>query len=255
MPSLFDLSGRVALVTGGSRGLGAAIAIALAGAGASVILWARHQPSLEQVAQRIRAIGRHAWTDLVDVTDAIGVRRALRRAIGRAGRLDILVNNAGIWDGDPVVDLRASQWAKVVETNLTSVFFVTQAVLPHMIRQGSGKVIHISSTSGILAHRDGAAYGATKAGLIHLTRIMAVELGPYGIRVNSIAPGTFRTDMTADVFADHRWVSRRLRRIPLRRFGQPHDLAGLAIFLASPASDHITGQTIIIDGGASLLVG
>jgi len=191
-------------------------------------------------------------TQCVDVTNPRQVRQAVAQATRRFGRLDILVNNAGIWDGDPLTKLRLQAWSRVVTTDLTSVFLVSQAAAPAMIRRRYGKIINISSTSGILAHPDGAAYCAAKAGVMHLTRVMAVEWGPSGIRVNCIAPGTFRTDMTADVFADRRWVARRLQTIPLRRFGKPQDLAGLVVFLASPDSDHITGQTIVIDGGASL---
>jgi len=124
-----------------------------------------------------------------------------------------------------------------------------------MVRRRRGAIVHISSTSGILAHPDGSAYGSAKAAVIHLTRVMAVELGPSNIRVNSIAPGLFETDMTRDVFADRAWITKRRRQIPLRRFGRPDDLQGLIVFLASDAARHITGQTIVIDGGASLTVG
>jgi len=231
------LDGRVALVTGASRGLGAAMAQALAGAGASVIRWAKHaRPSIEAV----------------DVTDERAVKRAVSRALRQFRRIDILVNNAGIWDGDEFPKLALSSWSKVLAADLTGPFIVSRAVVPAMMRRRYGKIIHISSTSGLLAHPHGAAYGSAKAGLLHLTRIMAVELGRYGIRVNAIAPGTFRTDMTADVFADRAWIAKRVKRIPLGRFGAPGDLAGLAVFLASRGSDYLTGQTFVIDGGASL---
>lgn len=250
--SWYDLTGRVALVTGASRGLGAAMARALADAGASVILWAKHLERLTRVERAIRAAGRPALSQRVDVTDRRAVRRAVTAALRRVHHIDILVNNAGIWDGDPFVRLTPATWARVLETDLTSLVSVSQAVVPSMMRRRDGTVIHISSTSGVLVHPEGAAYGSAKAAVIHLTRIMAVELGPYGIRVNAIAPGTFRTDMTADVFADRAWIARRTRRIPLRRFGDPGDLDGLVVFLASSASGYLTGQTIILDGGASL---
>ena len=242
-------------MTGASRGLGAAIAVALAQAGASVILWARHTAKLAQVARRCQSLGHPVLIQQVDVTAPAQVRRAVAQAVRRFGGLGILVNNAGIWEGDPLTTLRLEAWSRVVTTDLTSVFIVSQAVMPSMLRRRYGKIINISSTSGILAHPHGAAYCAAKAGVMHLTRVMAVELGPYGIRVNSVAPGLFRTDMTADVFADRRWVATRARQIPLRRFGEPEDLAGLVVFLASSASDHITGQTVVIDGGASLAIG
>ena len=248
----FDLTGRVALVTGASRGLGAAIARALGDAGAHLILWARDLPALErQAAQRSRSSSR-PLIQRVDVTQPAMVRRALRQAVRRWPRIDILVNNAGIWDGDAAIRLTRRAWDRVVATDLTSVFFVSQAVAPLMIRQRYGKIINLASTSGLMALPEGAAYGTVKAGLMHLTRILAVEWGPHGIRVVGIAPGVFRTDMTRDLFADRRWSRRRRAEIPLRRFGEPDDLVGLAVFLASSASDHITGQTIVIDGGPSL---
>lgn len=250
---LFDLSDRVALITGASRGLGAAMAKALADAGASVILWAKHRQPLARVESELRALGRPVFAQCVDVTDRRAVRSAVAHALRRVRRIDILVNNAGIWDGDPFMKLKPTSWARVIDTDLTSLFHVSQAVAPSMMRRRSGAIINISSTSGMVVHPEGAAYGSAKAAVIHLTRIMAVELGPYGIRVNAIAPGTFRTDMTADVFADRAWMARRKPRIPLRRFGEPEDLEGLVVFLASRGSDHITGQTIVIDGGASLV--
>ncbi|MBI3324868.1 MAG: glucose 1-dehydrogenase [Candidatus Omnitrophica bacterium] len=246
------MSGRVALVTGASRGLGAAMAVALAEAGCSLVLWARHAATLKTVGRHLESLGRPVLIQQVDVTAPAQVRRAVARALRRFGRLDVLINNAGIWEGDWLTTLSIEAWSRVMATDLTSVFVVSQAAVPSMIRRRYGKIINISSTSGILAHPHGAAYCAAKAGVMHLTRVMAVEWGPYGIRVNSIAPGTFRTGMTADVFADRAWVARRVRQIPLRRFGEPEDLAGLVVFLASSASDHITGQTIVIDGGASL---
>jgi len=231
------------------------MALALAQAGASLILWARHTATLNTVGRRCESLGAPVLIQQVDVTVPAQVRRAVAQALRRFGRLDVLVNNAGIWDGDWLTTLSIEAWSRVMAADLTSVFVVSQAAVPSMIRRRYGKIINISSTSGILAYPHGAAYGAAKAGVMHLTRVMAVEWGPYGIRVNSIAPGTFRTGMTADVFADRAWVARRKRQIPLRRFGEPDDLAGLVVFLASSASDHITGQTIVIDGGASLTVG
>jgi len=249
----FDLTDRVALITGASRGLGAAMSRALAEAGADLILWARDKRRLSRHAASLPA-SRRILTQAVDVTDHSKVRRAIRTAVRRFGRIDILINNAGIWDGDQALTLLRRSWDAVVETDLTSVFFVSQAVAPLMMKRRYGKIINISSTAGILARPDSGVYGTAKAGVIHLTRILAVEWGPYGIRVNGIAPGVFRTDMTRNMFAHRVWAKRRQAEIPLRRFGEPEDLAGLAVFLASRASDHITGQTIIIDGGASLTV-
>jgi len=249
---LFDLTGRVALVTGASRGLGAAMALALGRAGAQVILWGRDRRALAQHTSRISAVSPRVFSQPVDVTNHALVRRSLRVALQEVGHIDILVNNAGIWGGDDALRLGRPTWNHVVETDLTSLFYVSQAVVPSMIKQRYGKIINVASTSGVMALPQGAAYGTVKAGIMHLTKILAVEWGPYGVRVTGIAPGVFRTNMTRDILADHRWSRRRQAEIPLRRFGEPEDLGGLAVFLASRASDHITGQTMIIDGGASL---
>lgn len=248
----FNLTGRVALVTGASRGLGAAMSQAFAQAGADLILWARDERALRRQARRLGVFGSRVLVQPVDVTKPSTVRRAVRRALREFGRIDILLNNAGIWGGDEALTLSRRVWDEVIKTNLTAVFFVSQTVVPSMARRRYGKIINVSSTSGVVAHQQGAVYGSIKAALIHLTKILAVEWGPLGVRVTGIAPGLFRTDMTRDEFADRAWLATRRAKIPLQRFGAPDDLAGLAVFLASPASDHITGQTIIIDGGASL---
>jgi NAD(P)-dependent dehydrogenase (short-subunit alcohol dehydrogenase family) len=248
----FDLTGRVALVTGASRGLGMTMSHALAQAGADLILWARDERRLERQAKALRVGSQRVLAQAVDVTNQPLVRRAIRVAIQRFGHIDVLINNAGLWGGDEALRLTRREWDDVVETDLTSVFFVSQAVVPSMIKRRYGKIINIASTAGVMALPHAAVYGTVKAGLMHLTRILAVEWGPYGVRVTGIAPGVFRTDMTRDMLADRTWSQRRQAEIPLRRFGEPQDLGGLAVFLASSASDHITGQTIIIDGGASL---
>ncbi len=228
------------------------MARALFDAGASLILWSRNAPRLERFASTFPSATRRLLAQPVDVTNHTAVRRTVQRALQRYGRTDILINNAGIWDGDEARRLSHRAWDAVIDTDLASVLFVSQAVVPSMIRRRYGKIINVASTAGVMALPYSAAYGTAKAALFHLTRILAVEWGPYGIRVTGIAPGVFRTDMTRDMFADRRWARRRQAEIPLRRFGEPEDLTGLALFLASSASDHITGQTIIIDGGASL---
>lgn len=225
---------------------------AFADAGASLILWSRHRVHLTRHVQRLQRHTPRLLAQTVDARNHPRVRHALRTALKRFGRIDVLINNAGIWGGDEALRLNRRTWDAVIETDLTSLFFVSQAVAPTMKTQRYGKIINIASTSGVMALPHGAVYGTVKAGLMHLTKILAVEWGPYGIRVTGIAPGVFRTDMTREMFADHRWSRRRQAEIPLRRFGEPDDLVGLAMFLASSASDHITGQTIIIDGGASL---
>ncbi len=253
--TLFDVTGRVALVTGASRGLGAAMAGALASAGAELILWARSGRALKRRAAllaRLQPAHRRILSQRVDVTDDGAIRRAVRAALATFRHIDILVNNAGIWAGDDARRLTRAAWDRVLETDLRAVFSVSQAVAPSMMKRGYGKIINVSSTAGVLALPQGAAYGSAKSAVMHLTRILAVEWGAHGIRVVGIAPGVFRTDMTRDLFADRAWSRRRQAEIPLRRFGEPRDLDGLAIFLSSSASDHITGQTVIVDGGACL---
>ena len=225
---------------------------AVSRAGAEVILWSRNERRLMQRARELGFPARRILPQRVDVTDHRGVRRALRAALRHMGRIDVLINNAGIWAGDEALRLSRRDWDAVVETDLTSVFFVSQAVAPAMIRRRYGKVINVASTAGIMALPHAVAYGTVKAALFHLTKILALEWGPHGIRVMGIAPGMFRTGMTRNVLADRAWSRARQAEIPLRRFGDPRDLDGLAIFLASAASDHLTGQTIVIDGGASL---
>jgi NAD(P)-dependent dehydrogenase (short-subunit alcohol dehydrogenase family) len=250
--TLFDLTGRVALVTGASRGLGAAMAAALAGAGAELILWGRDLKALERQAKIVGRWTSRVLTQRVDITDDHAVQRSVRMALRRFGRIDILLNNAGIWGGDDALTLTRRVWDRVIDTDITALLFQSQTVARSMARRRYGKILTISSTSGVMALPHGAVYGSMKAALMHLTKILAVEWGPKGIRVVGIAPGLFRTEMTRDIFTDAAWLKHRRAEIPLRRFGEPDDLAGLAIFLASAASDHITGQTIIIDAGASL---
>lgn len=224
----------------------------LACAGARVILWGRDARRLARAAKALHANAPRVMAQRVDVTRHALVRRAVRAALDQFGRIDVLINNAGIWAGDEALHLRRRDWDAVVETDLASVFFVSQAVAPSMIRQRYGKIINVASTAGVMALPHSAAYGTVKAGLMHLTKILAVEWGPYGIRVTGIAPGVFRTDMTRTMLSDRTWSRTRQAEIPLRRFGEPEDLEGLIIFLASRASDHLTGQTIVFDGGASL---
>ena len=252
--SPFDLTGRIVLVTGASRGLGAALAYALAAAGADVILWGRDTRALAHQARRLSRFPVRVLTQRVDVTDHAAVRRAVQRCLRKFHYVDVLVNNAGIWGGDAALTIDRRTWQRVIDTDFTSVFFVSQAVVRSMIKRRYGKIINISSTSGVIVHPEAAIYGTVKAGIIHMTRILALEWGPYGVRVNSIAPGVFRTDMTRDMYADRTWCRRRQSDIPLRRFGEPEDIGGLGVFLASSGSDHLTGQTIIIDGGACLTV-
>lgn len=250
---LFDLTDKVALVTGASRGLGKAMALALANAGCHMALNARSADSLKETAEEIRRLGRKVVVVAGDVTDEAQVKEIVDSAHQGLGRMDILINNAGVWEGTFFFRLPKSDWDKVLSVNLTGTFLVAKAVARIMMKQRSGKIIQMSSVHGLRGGPEAFAYSAAKAGIIQMTQVMAIELGPFGIQVNSIAPGLFYTDMTKQYIADEAALKAYLARVPARRYGKPEDLSGLVVFLASKGSDHITGQTIVIDGGQSLL--
>ena len=249
----FRLDGRTALVTGGGRGLGRAMAVALAEAGADVAVLARHRSELGATARHIRSLGRRSLVLVADVSSPAQVRRAFARLARAWRRLNILINNAGVWDGGPLIALTPERWRRVLDVNVGGVFLCAQQAARLMIRQHGGAIINISSVSGIQAHEEGAAYCASKAAVLHATRVMALEWGRRGIRVNAIGPGLFQTRMTQDVINDRRWIRKFTRRVPLGRYGQPEDLAGAVVFLASDASRHLTGQTLFVDGGSSIV--
>ena len=250
----FDLHGKVALVTGASRGLGQAMALALAEAGCDVALNARSADSLAEVSKKIQGMGRKAVVAAGDVSEEGQVEQVMAAALKLSGRLDLLVNNAGVWEGSYLVRLKKEDWDRVLKVNMTGAYLMAKAAGKVMLKQKSGKIINISSISGFKPFQQSMAYAATKAAVIQMTKVIAMELGPAGIRVNAIAPGFFDTDMTKRYQEPDAKESldSYTARIPLRKRGQPEDLSGLIVFLASAASDHITGQTIVIDGGESL---
>ena len=250
---LFDLTDRVALVTGASRGLGKAMAIALAQAGADVALSARSSDRLKQVSNEIRKFGRKALVFPGDVSKETQVKQVVDAARKAFGKIDILINNAGVWGGSYFVRLTKEAWDRVVDVNMTGSFLVAKAVGRVMLKQRSGKIINIASILGMKGSPQAIAYCAAKGALIQMTRVMAIELAAAGVQVNAIAPGFFATDMTRGYIEDQPALKQYVARIPSGRYGQPQDLAGLVVFLASQASNHITGQTIVIDGGESLV--
>lgn len=248
--ALFDLTGRKALVTGASRGIGRAITEALAGAGADVAITARSLPALKEAGDTITAMGRTAVPVALDVTDVARCRAAVEEAAGALGGLDILVNNAGIEQVCPSLDVEEELWDGILDTNLKGAFFVAQAAARRMSRDGSGgAIINLCSLTSEVGIPTAVPYGSSKTGLLGMTRALATEWAPLGIRVNAIAPGYFRTSMTEVFYADEAWQAGMLAKIPLQRFGNLDDLAGAAIFLASGASAYITGQCIAVDGG------
>jgi 2-deoxy-D-gluconate 3-dehydrogenase len=243
------LDGRVALVTGASRGLGQAMAVALAEAGADVALVARSKGDLEATAATIQTLGRRALVLPTDVTVDAQADAAVERTLGGLGRLDVLVNNSGIAIVKPLVETTPEEWRTVLETNLTAAFTLCRAAGRAMIARKSGKVINVASVVGAHGLPGYSAYAASKGGLIALTQTLAVEWARHNIQVNAIAPGWFLTPMNAAAFADERIRERLLRDVPARRTGKPEELGPLVVYLASPASDFMTGEVVFIDGG------
>ncbi len=251
--NLFDLTGKVALVTGASRGLGRAMSLALAEAGCHLALNARKAESLQEISGQIRGIGRKTAVMAGDVSDEGQVKGIVDSAVKEFGRIDVLVNNAGVWEGGFFFRMNKEDWDKAVSVNLTGAFLMAKAVGRIMMKQRSGKIIQISSILGLRGGPQSIVYSATKAGIIQMTRVMAIELAPAGIQVNAIAPGFFETDMTQRYQETPEALKAYIEKIPSKRVGKPEDLTGLTVFLASKASDRITGQTIVIDGGESLV--
>jgi len=246
----FDLAGQVALVTGAARGLGRAIALALAHAGADVALGLRELKAGAELAREIEGMGRQALPLQMDVTRQDEISAAVEKAVGHFGRLDVLVNNAGLGPENPAEDVREEDFDLTCAVNLKGTFFVSQAVGRVMIRQGHGRIVNLGSQAGFVALPNESIYCMTKAGISHLTKCLAVEWGKHGITVNAVAPTFIVTPGTAPALADPDFRQDVLERIAgLHRVGEPMDVAGAVVFLASPAAALITGHTILVDGG------
>jgi NAD(P)-dependent dehydrogenase (short-subunit alcohol dehydrogenase family) len=247
---LFDLTVRRAIVTGASRGLGQAIAEALAGAGATVAVTARDAGSLGDTVRRIEAGGGKARPISLDVRDTAASAQAIAAAADELGGLDILVNNAGYEEVRPSLEVDEALWERIVDTNLKGAFFCAQAAARVMAdRKQPGSIINLCSLTSYVGVPTAVPYGSSKTGLLGMTRALATEWAPLGIRVNAIAPGYFRTDMTDVFYQDAQWESAMLSKIPQRRFGRMDDLAGTVVFLASDASAYVTGHCVPVDGG------
>jgi 2-deoxy-D-gluconate 3-dehydrogenase len=243
------LDDRVALVTGASRGLGRAMAVALAEAGADVALVARSREALEDTAASVAALGRRAIALPTDVGVEGEVDAAVQRALDAYGGIDVLVNCSGVAVVKPLVETTSAEWHRVIETNLSGAFHCCRAVGRAMIEQRRGKVVNVASVLGAQGLPGYAAYSASKGGLLALTRGLAVEWARHNIQVNAIAPGWFVTSMNERAFADPRLRERLLRDVPARRTGRPEELGALVVYLASSASDYVTGEVVFVDGG------
>jgi len=245
----FSLSGRTALVTGGGRGIGRAIALTLAEAGADVAIAARTLSQVEQVADEVRALNRHSLALQADVTDPIRVDQMVTHVTNELGRIDILVNNAGISGTSSLASFSNDAWSRIIETNLSGPFYCCRAVASQMLERRSGRIINISSNYATMAAVGGAAYNSSKAALNMLTKVLALEWAPYNVGVNAIGPGWFETEMSKASLETPKQRARVENIIPMGRLTSLRDLGLLAVYLASPASNWMTGQVIYLDGG------
>jgi 2-deoxy-D-gluconate 3-dehydrogenase len=247
MSGLFDLSGKVALVTGANTGIGQAIAIALAEAGADVALAGRSEPA--ETLTRIAETGRKSVSIAADLSSIAPLGDVVEQTVFALGRLDILVNNAGIIRRDDLLEFTEADWDAVIDTNLKSLFFLSQAAARHMSASGSGKIVNIASLLSFQGGIRVPSYAAAKSGVAGVTRAMANELAPKGVQVNAIAPGYIATNNTAALQADETRNRQIMERVPAGRWGRPEDIGGAAVFLASSAADYVTGQILAVDGG------
>jgi NAD(P)-dependent dehydrogenase (short-subunit alcohol dehydrogenase family) len=246
----FDLSGRTAMITGGSKGLGAAMANALAGAGADVAVTSRHLDESTATAERIEEeTGRRALAVEMDVGDRIQVDEGVAKIEGELGKIDILINNAGINIRSPLADLEDDDWNQVINTNLNGVMYCARAVGKGMVSRNYGRIVNVSSTLGHVAIAGRTAYASSKGAVIQFSKVLALEWAPHNITVNALCPGPFLTEINIPVVNDKEVYQKFVDAVPLGRFGDPEEIGGAAVFLSSDASSYMTGTTLLIDGG------
>lgn len=250
---IFDLRGKAAIVTGGSGALGRAVSLGLAAHGVDVTVCSLEQDALEGVAQEIRGVGRKALPIFCDVTDPESVETVIRRTVDEFGKVDILFNGAGIAYRKPLVDMDIEEWQRVMDVNVKGSLIPCKAVARAMIRQGTGgRIILVGSVRGFQAHKDGyTAYGTSKAAIHYLTKQLAFEWAPHHIRVNAIAPCVFWSPLTEPILSDETSYRGYVARIPIGRAAEPEDFVGVTVFLASDASEMVTGHVLSVDGGAA----
>ena len=246
---LFSLNGKVAVVTGGTSGIGRALSLGLADAGADVIATARRQPEIESTAAEIEVRGRKTFRQASDVCNRTTLESLLVSVLDHFGKVDILINCAGKIKRTPTLDLSEEEWNDIMNTNLTGTLRACQVFGRHMIERGYGRIINIASLNSYVALHEVAAYAASKSALTSLTRSLAVEWSKKGVTVNAIAPGVFRTDLNANLLDNSPRGKELLMRTPMGRFGKTEELVGAAVYLASDAASFVTGQSIVVDGG------
>ena len=248
---LFDLTGKTAVVTGASRGLGQYLGRALATAGANLVITSRRLEDLRSFQVEIEDLGRKVYPVELDLRDQVSIREAASIVTSQCARIDILVNNAGCNVRKPALDITWDDWNLVLDTNLRGSFFVAQAFARGMVERGYGRIINIGSVTSVFGYAGIGPYCASRGGIKQLTMSLADEWGSHGVTVNCLAPGWFKTKQNAVLYENEKWVEYIKDRIPLKRPGQPDDLNGAVVFLASDASAYITGQTLLVDGGIS----
>ncbi|MDT9024604.1 MULTISPECIES: SDR family NAD(P)-dependent oxidoreductase [Rossellomorea] len=251
LPS-FSLNDKLAVVTGAGRGIGRALSIGLAEAGADVVLLSRTRNDLEDVASEIEKLGRKAYIIPTDITSREEIRKAIAYIEDQKRSIDILINNAGMNIRSTALEVTDQEWQTIMDTNLKSAFMMSQETGKHMKEKKQGKIINIASVAGHVALRTGVVYASTKAAMIQMTKVLAMEWGKYNINVNSIGPWYFKTPLTAELLQNEEYVNDILAVTPLKRIGELEELVGPAVFLSSDASNYVTGQTIFVDGGMTI---
>lgn len=250
---LFRLDGKVAMVTGGGRGLGKTMAKALAEAGADLVIVSRQFRNLKETAEEIQALGRKALPLAADITKWEEVEKATEQALDHFGKIDILVNNSGIGIEKTVLEMTPDEWDQVLDLNLKAVFLCSKSVGAHMVKRGEGKILNISSMYAFIGNTLISSYCASKGGVVQLTKALALEWVRYNVQVNAICPGYFETDMNREFFSSEKGKELVRLKIPMRRLGEPSELGGIIVYLASAASSFVTGAAFVIDGGQTIM--
>jgi 3-oxoacyl-[acyl-carrier protein] reductase len=252
---MISLWNQVVVITGGSRGIGAAAAVLFAKAGADVVItYSKNVKAANSVIKNVNNEWREGIAIKADVSSSADAKKVIQQTLKKFGRIDILVNNAGIWTYGKIGAMSEKVWKETMQVNLDGMFYMTNAAVPYMKKQRSGKIINISSTAGQRGEADHSHYAASKGGMISFTKAIATELGPFNINVNSVAPGWVDTDLNNSVFSDKKYKEQERRKIPIQRIPTPDDIAGPILFLASDLARHITGEILNVNGG-SVLVG